>query len=233
MRFLQDLQDWMTDQGIGVLQHWLADSLRDPTGLNELLVVYGQFLWKALAPYRKFSETVNAISMLQPLVRRQLGLCWDLGYMWMSKEPHEHRTAIPALVHSALCARGLSWGWPRVVALLCASRCGLMRPGEFLLATRRQLVLPRDVGYTVPFAQFVITDPKTRYVAAKIQSARVDAPDIVALLDAVYGDRPRDELLWPASPATFRARFNRLVVSFGLFAGSGGWNPAWRKDPWA
>lgn len=168
MRFLQDLQNWMTECDIGALQHWLADSIRDPCGLNELLVVYGQHLWKTHAPYRKFSETVNAISMPQPLVRRQLGLCWDLSYMWMSKEPHEHRTAIPLLVHSALCARGLCWGWPRVVGLLCAARCGLLRPGEFLLATRRLLVLPRDVGFTVSFAQFIIEDPKARYVAARV-----------------------------------------------------------------
>ncbi|CAK0875440.1 unnamed protein product [Prorocentrum cordatum] len=83
-------------------------------------------------------------------------------------------------------------------------------PSEFLLAKRAQLVLPRDILFERPYALFTIQLPKTATLGAKVQSARVEPPDIVEMLDCIIGAAPPDAMLWPMSGQTFRKRFNSL-----------------------
>ena len=58
--------------------------------------------------------------------------------------------------------------------------------------------------------------PKTRGRAARHQAARVDPPDIIQLLSAVFGNMQEHEKLWPWSAATLRKRFNCLLHGLGL-----------------
>lgn len=69
---------------------------------------------------------------------------WDLAFQWLDQEPPGHHLALRGVCSSALVGLALLWGWLRVAALLAAGRCALLRPAEFVLARRRELVLLED-----------------------------------------------------------------------------------------
>lgn len=74
---------------------------------------------------------------------------------------------------------------------------GLLRIGEALAATRSDLVFPRDSAPGVHSCFLKIHQPKIRGRSAKHQVAKIDFPDVITLLDAVYGKRLFSEKLWP------------------------------------
>ena len=82
-------------------------------------------------------------------------------------------------------------------------------------ACRDDLILPRDAAPGVRFALLRISAPKSRGRAAKHQAARVDPPDIINLLDAVFGGLQKDEK-WPFSAAILRRRFSDLLKAVAL-----------------
>ena len=55
-----------------------------------------------------------------------------------------------------------------------------MRIGETLKARRRDLLLPSDIGSTHNYALLAISEAKTRYSAARHQTAKLDIPDFAA-----------------------------------------------------
>ncbi len=210
------LRSWLAAVGRPTLEELLRVAPSDALPLNEALVAFGQQLWLEEAPYWKYAESVNAVAQLQPLSRGTLGFAWSLAYTWISEEPGQHHIALPSVCLAALVALALFWGWPRIAALVGAGFAGMMRPSDFLLSRRRFLVLPRDALGTTSYTLFQIMSPKTRATAGRHQVARVDPPDIVELLDGVFGCMPPSARLWPHSQSTFRARFVELLRALGL-----------------
>ena len=96
------------------------------------------------------------------------------------------------------------------------SWAGVMRIGEVLAATRKELVLPRDCAPGTSFALILIKAPKTRGRAANHQAARVDQEDIIRFLSAMYGEAPGDTKIWPFSAATLRKRFAAILKALKL-----------------
>ena len=75
----------------------------------------------------------------------------------------------------------------------------------------KHLILPGDVGRTEPFVLLQIEEPKTRFKAARHQVARVDQPQLVSLIESVFGTYHPERFLWGASPQTLRLRFQRIL----------------------
>lgn len=153
---------------------------------------------------------------MRPLLKRQLTPAWDVAFAWLVDELHQHHPALPVAVLLAMLTTALWWGWPYEAAVLGLAWAGLLRIGEVLQARRADLVLPQDATPGHAFALLKIKEAKTRGRAARHQSARVDQPDLVELLTAVYGHMSSDAPLWPWSAATLRKRFNALLVSLKL-----------------
>lgn len=59
----------------------------------------------------------------------------------------------------------------------------LCRPGEILSTRRSNLLLPRDVDNTIVFGLLSIPEPKMRRIGAKHQVAKLDAPDLLEIVD--------------------------------------------------
>ena len=207
---------------------WLAEnyhiSFEDTVGAKEpdveevsnLLVEYGKQLYYAGKPYGRFAETINAVAMRRPLLRRQLAGPWDLAFSWVSDEPHSHHPAMPLAVLLAFASLAILWGWPEVAAIVLLTWSGLLRIGEVLSAQRSDLILPEDSAPGIEFVLLQIRQPKTRGTGARHQAARVDPIDIVQFLSSVYRKRPSHERLWRSSPATLRKRFGELQKALGL-----------------
>ena len=152
----------------------------------------------------------------QPQLRGRLGAAWDLGFQWLNAGPGTHHAAVPYSVLAAFVTLSMCWGWPRVGALAAIGWTALLRPGEFIRAERRHLVLPCDDCFSYGSAIIAIEIPKTRFTGAKVQSSYVDAPDLVALLSALYPDSPPEAKLWPASQRVYRERVKALAAHMCL-----------------
>ena len=188
----------------------------DPEEISGLLVDYGRELHFSGRSYNVFAETINAVVMARPLLKRQVVEAWNLAYAWLVDEPYEHHPAMPIGILTAMITLALSWGWAVEAAILAMTWAGVLRIGEVIQAVRGDLVLPTDSIGGVDYILLKIHLPKTRGRSAKHQSARIDPKDLVALISAVFKRYPDSQRLWEFSPATLRRRFNSLQTAIGL-----------------
>lgn len=132
------------------------------------------------------------------------------------QEPSQDHIALPVPILFAMITAPLVWGWLEVAGILALGFGALLRPGELTQATRRDLLLPVDVGYTVQHVLLSIAEPKTRYTQARHQSARMASPDLEAVVDLAFRRLHPDQRLWPFSSQTLRSRFKSLLGALQL-----------------
>ena len=174
-------------------------------------------LFEAGLPYWHLSETINSVSAKRPAVRRQLQGAWDVAFAWMALEPRTHHVAMPAaVVLLTVLAVSLVWGWRQEAGLFGLAWGALLRIGEATGALREALVLPRDVLYTQAFALLKIEEPKTRFRVARHQAAKLEASDLVALVDMAFGKLPKGSKLWPFSAQTLRRRLDAILEALWI-----------------
>ena len=209
------LEKWLLVLGHS-FDWFLIRSRSDPDFANEVLICYGQHLYKTGKTYSSYSETLNMFSSQCPSLRRLLQPAWDLAFSWQREEPPVHHTAMPWQVLTAAVAIALVYGWVDVAGVIS----GLARVGEVLNATRSDLVLPADVG--TPGSSYLlmtVREPKTRFRAARHQSLRVDQPQLLRIITLAFSALEPFEKLWPFSGSTLRNRFRKLMLALRLCPG--------------
>ena len=82
----------------------------------------------------------------------------------------------------AIITTALLCGWTQFAAVIALMWSGLLRPGELLAATRGDLLLPSG-DRAVPLGLLAIKDPKTRFSNARHQSAKIDMPDMLKIVE--------------------------------------------------
>ena len=92
----------------------------------------------------------------------------------------------------------------------------MTRIGEASSALRKNLLLPSDFGWTIGYVLLQISEPKTRYKAARHQVARVDRPQLVRVIELAFRNFATADPLWPFSGQTLRGRFGKLLEVLGL-----------------
>ena len=214
--YLERFQKWLFQERGVSLRFLLENKPPDPERIAGLLVEYGKEMFYAGKAYGIFAETINAIAVERPLIRRQLIQAWDLAFAWLVDEPYSHHPAMPLSVMIAMVTTAMTWGWAHEAAIILLAWTGIMRIGEVLSAFRSDLVLPQDAAPGTSFLLVMIRQPKTRARAAKHQAARVDQIDVIRYITAMYGSSPKDTKLWPFSAATLRKRFQNLLAALGL-----------------
>ena len=181
--------------------------------INAVLAQYGRALYAAGKPYNQFAETINTLTSKRPALRRLMQGAWDVAFSWLHAEPGSHHIAMPFQVLLAMLAVSLNWGWTAFAGWCLALGWGaLCRAGELFAACRADLLLPRDVNFTVAFGLLAIHEPKARRTGAKHQSAKLDVPDLLDVVDFCFGSLRPAAPLWPWTGQTFRNRF-RVVLS--------------------
>ena len=192
-RLFQIFSGWCGELGID-LSSLLEQNIEE---INALLVRFGKLLYDAGRPYGHYSETINSIVSKKAILRRQLQVAWDFAFAWVK------------------AGQILLWGWTREAGALALTWGGLLRAGEMTSAFR-DLLLPFDTDFTNKFALLAISEPKTRFTVARHQSAKVDAPDLLRVLDLAFRHLDAHEKLWPFSSQTLRNRFKTLLASLNL-----------------
>ena len=170
---------------------------------------YGRCLFEAGWPYSHYSKVINAIAAKEPLLRRSLQPSWDLAFSWMREEPRENHIGMPWQLLLASIATDLVWGWPRVAGILDLTWGGLLR--KAFAAKRPDLLLPGDVQGACDYALLSVGEPKTRYKAARHQSAKIDQPDLFRVVSLAFGSLGFSQKLWLQSSSIFRSRFDLLM----------------------
>lgn len=212
---IQKFDTWLQTAGESV--RTLIDSADpDIDKVNRLLELYGRELFRAGRPYNHYAETLNAVSSRRPRLRRSLQQAWNLAFAWLREEPGSHHVALPWQCLVALVTTSWFWGWQSVAGILALSWGGVTRIGEATSAYRKNLLLPSDFGWTIQYVLLQIVEPKTRFKAARHQVARVDQPQLVAVIELAFKNFANTDPLWPYSGQTLRGRFVHLLEALGL-----------------
>ena len=198
---IQKFDTWLQTAGESV--RTLIDSADpDIDKVNRLLELYGRELFRAGRPYNHYAETLNAVSSRRPRLRRSLQQAWNLAFAWLREEPGSHHVALPWQCLVALVTTSWFWGWQSVAGILALSWGGVTRIGEATSAYRKNLLLPSDFGWTIQYVLLQIVEPKTRFKAARHQVARVDQPQLVAVIELAFKNFANTDPLWPYSGQT-------------------------------
>ena len=111
-KLLDVFREWLeNERGIS----WSLVFDRKPLDADEissLLVQFGREMHRAGKAYGRFSETINAVAMIRPGLKKSLSPAWDLAFSWLQDEPHAHHPALPLSVLLAMVSLSLLWGWP-------------------------------------------------------------------------------------------------------------------------
>ena len=197
---------------------WLRDNFSHPLAvwassgslLAQAARAYGRYLFEHGHPRYLFVYTLTGIQEKYRHWRPMLGPAWRIDEQWQREEPGHCRLVLPGALVRAMAAVAVCWGWFRWLGVTLMGFTGFLHPKEFLLCTRQLLVLPRDFLMSHHSAYVHIPDPKTaRY--ARRQHARIDDPQVVCLLDAIFGNLPSDELLYPTGAQAYRRRWNLIL----------------------
>ena len=215
-QLLEEFWNWLWVEHSISREDLLDARPTDAEAVSGWLVKYGRELHAAGKGYNKYSETVNAIAMVKPSLKRQLTGAWDLAFSWLQDEPHRHFPAMPLTVMVSLVTVALIWGWPVEAALISTMWVGILRVGEALDALRADLILPSESAPGVNYVILRIREPKTRGRGARHQSTRIEPKDTVELVSAVFRNFSPEDKLWRHSASTLRKRFNQLLQAVGL-----------------
>lgn len=206
---------WLSEKGLDY-QSIFGGSPFDLDRINQVLVDYGRALFEAGKPYYHYSETLNSVTSRKPLLRRSIGVAWDLAFLWGSHEPAEHHVAVPHQILLAILSVCILWGWLREAASFALAFGALLRIGEIVGASRGDLLLPGDVNYTVKHILLKIREPKTRHRAARHQVGKMEQPDLILVIQMGFGALKKHERLWPSTAATLRHRLDRVLKRLSL-----------------
>ncbi len=207
--------NWMLENNLDY-DGIFCSSPYDLDRINRILTDYGRALFEAGKPYYHYSETLNSITTRRPLLRRSIGVAWDLAFMWGSHEPAEHHVAVPHQILLSILSVCILWGWLREAACFSLAFGALLRIGEVVGASRNDLLLPGDLNHTVKHALLKIREPKTRHRAARHQVGKMEQPDLILVAQLGFGSLKKHEKLWPFTAATLRNRLDRILLRLSL-----------------
>lgn len=214
-RYWAQFEGWLRDEEID-FESLLLHHVEFVDDINAVLARYGRALFQAGKSYNQFAETINTLTTKKPALRRLMQGAWDVAFSRLHAEPGSHHFAMPWQVLLSMITVSLTWGWTLFAGSLALCWGALLRPGELFASRRADLLLPRDVQFTVPFGLLSIQQPKTRRTGAKHQAAKLDVPDLLAVVDFCFGNLRASAPLWPWSGQTFRSRFREVIAALRL-----------------
>ena len=147
-----------------------------------------------------------------------MGPSFCLGTRREANSPYRH-----ALAGALSDVVGRPWVGMVMAGLLALGWGALLRTSEMTNSLWKDLLLPSDTLGTNKFALSLL-EPKTRFVAARHQSAKLDIGDLLAVVEMAFADFKPRQKLWSFSSATFRLRFKDILralsLQTGVFQGS-------------
>ena len=191
----------------------IAASLEQPELLCLLIGSFGRHLYSSGKSQYVYRHLVVFTQKNFVFTRPFMSKCWDLLQKWERIEPTVHRAPIPSSILRAMVVVALNWGWWRFSCCLVTCFYGILRPGEFLKAYRRDLVLPSDlVGESSDTIFLKVSEPKSRFRGrGRVQHASIHDPTAIRFLEAACKFLKPNERLYDISGSSFRRRWNAIL----------------------
>ncbi len=213
-RAFQRFIDWLQNELPEESWQWLRS---EPSRMLMFLRPFGQQLYASSGPMYMFRHLVVFLQQQFPDHRGRIREGWDLLARWETVQPVSHRPPLPKVILDSMLALAIGWGWFRWAGILLLAFHGAMRVGEPLRATRADLLLADEAALTSSMCFLKIRSPKSgKRGKGVVQHSRIRDPLAVAWASLVFRDIPRDQLLYPASPSTFRKRWDVLLAALGV-----------------
>lgn len=132
---------------------------------------------------------------------------------------------MPKVIFDAMIALAWQWSWRRWAALSLLAFHGKLRISEPLNAQRQHLLLPTETGSECPSAFLHIEKSKTSYRGkGVIQHTRISDDLALCAATRVFGPLAPTEFLYPATPSTYRRRWDKLLLALRI-------ETSWRLTP--
>ena len=187
----------------------------DLPGMVCALRGYGLFCFEAGYPRYLLVYAITAVQEYYPGARSIMGPAWQVDKKWQIHEPGQCRAVLPpVIVKAAVCLAAL-WKWPCWVAGVLLAFSAMLHPSELLALVRRDLVFPSDVNFDSDSLFVRIRDPKTSRFARR-QHGKIDDPDIIQIIESVFGALPLNCRLMPGAISAFRRQWNCIMEKLGV-----------------
>ena len=141
---------------------------------------------------------------------------WDVARSWKHLAPAHSHQPVPAIVLLAMQAVSILWGWWDLSRCLGLAFLGLLRPGELLQLTRRDLVLPEQALNPTHRLFVNIPHSKTSTRGARHQHVRLDDSTLVPFVSALWASASDEHQLLGLSAYHFRKRWDQLLSFLGV-----------------
>ena len=213
-------REWLHSKG---LCSQLELLLLAPALLDLCIVAFGRDLWSSGQPLYWLLHLLAHFQRVRPQLRHRLPRSWTTVTIWEDEEPVVHRPPLPETLMLAMVSASLALGWSHFGAALLAAFDGIARVGEWVCATRGQLLLPSDVlSGDNDRAYLVVLSPKTsRRGGGRSQHVLISGTRAVNLLEKTFaGSAPGLSLLCGGA-RRFRAGWDALLEAFGVPASLG------------
>ena len=217
---LTDFGHWLVGEG---MEASLSTMVQAPLLLVFLLRAYGLRLYKAGAPLYTYIYVLTAIQRFEPLIKHVMAVAWQVAWDWRQLEPTCHRMPMPMAIFKAMISLALQLNWTRFAGVTIIAFRGPGRIGEVLQALRKALVLPVDNLNEHTDRTFLnVIKPKTaNRGGARVQHLTIRGTDNAKVLSASFSSLQGHELLYPFTPATYRARWDALLKMLKVPRASG------------
>eukprot|EP00438_Fugacium_kawagutii_P000176 Skav214254 [mRNA] locus=scaffold2045:416029:421014:- [translate_table: standard] len=184
-----------------------------PALLVVVLQSYGAYLFSKGSALYEFRHLLVLAQQLYPWARQQMNPAWALVSKWELLQPVKHRQPLHAVLFKAMMSLALMRRWYRWAATLLLGFEGIARISEVLTAFRADLVLPSDQFDVPGCAAFLrVSNPKTkRRGRGKVQHLKLKDPVSIAFLEFIFGNLDASLMLFPASSANFRTKWELLL----------------------
>ena len=207
------------------------------------LRAFGRYLFVSSQPMYLFRHLVVFYQRTYPTFPAPLVDAWDLLSRWERVQPVEHKTPMPKVIFDAMICLGWLWGWYRFCAVSLLAFHGKLRISEPIRASRQDLLLPAETGADIRAAFINITKSKTSHRGRGIvQHTKITDEIALLAIERIFGHLQPQERLYPATPSTYRRRWDRLLSTLGVSSTwkltpgtlrAGGAIHAYNRDPLA
>ena len=189
-----------------------------PELLGMVLASYGRHWYETGGSLFYYRHLLVHLQRKMPICRGRIQVAWEVVTRWEILQPIEHRRPLPLKVLEAMVVVSLLWKWHRVACVLLSAFHGCCRPGEVLRASRKDFVLPADLGSPDDGPVFVrINSPKSKLRGlGKIQHVKIDHPGVSVFLQSMLGSLSGEDKIYPGTPGTFRRRWNILLQALSI-----------------
>lgn len=203
---------------------WASVS-QEPALWAIFLRAFGRHLYMAQQPLYIFRHLVVYYQRNHSSYPGPLSDAWDLIARWERVQPVEHRTPMPKLLFDAMICLAWMWGWKRFAMVSLLAFHGKLRISEPLRACRQDLLLPDDTGAEIQVAFLNIEKSKTSFRGKSIvQHTKVSDDLTLFVASQVVANLHAGDRLYPATPSTYRRRWDRLLQALEV-------SKSWRLTP--